>query len=298
MELPSERGATTAGEGPRRPWRLVLGLVLAFVSGGDRRARRRPRDRVRDARVQRLGPALRTEARRGRAGDDAQLDERRGRRLRSIRVSSSGISTQLEEGVRGLLVDAYLGSVRRADDGDIVYTDLDRGRLQTAIKSASSEATARALELREQAGPPPDDAPREVYLCHDYCELGAVRLADVVDDTPQLPRRPRRRGPGRDHPGRAAPRAAATRARGRRAGSLPRHPRPSSAAPDAGVDGGDGPTGRARAGEWRPRAADPERVRQRSVPGGALQVPLGGPARGPGVLSREPWAAGCARCSC
>ena len=29
MELPSERGAT--GERPRRPWRLVLGLVLAVA---------------------------------------------------------------------------------------------------------------------------------------------------------------------------------------------------------------------------------------------------------------------------
>ncbi len=92
----------------------------------------------------------------------------------------SGIATQLEDGVRGFLVDAYVGSVRPADEGDIVYTDLDRGRLQTAIKAATSEATERALELREQAGPPPDDAPSEVYLCHDYCELGAVGFADVV----------------------------------------------------------------------------------------------------------------------
>jgi hypothetical protein len=93
----------------------------------------------------------------------------------------SGIAVQLEDGVRGLLVDAYLGSVRRAGEDDIVYTDLDRGRLATSIKAARSEATARALEMRELAGPPPDDAPTEVYLCHDYCELGAIRLVDVVD---------------------------------------------------------------------------------------------------------------------
>jgi hypothetical protein len=180
VELPSERGATTAGERPRRRWRLVLGLVLAValvaiavlvvvrvtgsearVCNGSAQLCERRLDQV----------ALATTHNSMNAAADGFL----------YPSQHSGIATQLEDGVRGLLVDAYLGSVRQAGDGDIVYTDLDRGRLQTAIKAATSEATDRALKLRKQAGAPPDDAPRDVYLCHDYCELGAVRFADVVD---------------------------------------------------------------------------------------------------------------------
>jgi hypothetical protein len=94
----------------------------------------------------------------------------------------SGIATQLDDGVRGLLLDAMLGSVRRAGDHDIVYTDLDQGQLASRLRAVGSEAQQRALQLREQAGPPPDDAPRDVYLCHAYCELGAVPFATVIDE--------------------------------------------------------------------------------------------------------------------
>jgi len=171
---------TTAGEGTRRRWHLVLGLVLALVLVA----------------IAVLVVVRVTGSETRVCNGSAQLCERR---LDEVALATthnsmnaaadgflypsqrSGIAAQLDDGVRGLLVDAYLGSVRPADEGDIVYTDLDRGRLQTAIKAATSEATDRALRLRKQAGPPPDGAPSDVYLCHDYCELGAVRFADVVD---------------------------------------------------------------------------------------------------------------------
>jgi hypothetical protein len=94
----------------------------------------------------------------------------------------SGIAAQLDAGVRGFLLDALLGSVRRVGDHDIVYTDLDQGQLESRLRAVGSEAQQRALQLREEAGPPPDDAPRDVYLCHAYCELGAVPFATVVDE--------------------------------------------------------------------------------------------------------------------
>ena len=34
--------------------------------------------------------------------------------------------------------------------------------------------------MRKLAGPPGRNAPRQVYLCHDFCELGAVLFSDVV----------------------------------------------------------------------------------------------------------------------
>ena len=91
-----------------------------------------------------------------------------------------GIAAQLEAGVRLFLVDAWLGSVRPAGDDEIVYTDVQTGRLGSAVNGVSSPAARRATQLRRQVGPPAADAPREVYLCHGWCELGAVRLDDVV----------------------------------------------------------------------------------------------------------------------
>jgi hypothetical protein len=91
-----------------------------------------------------------------------------------------GIEAQLGDGVRGFLVDAYLGSVRMAGNQQIVYTDLSDRRLRKLLKSTGSEPARHARRLREQAGPPAADAPREVYLCHQFCELGAVRFSEVV----------------------------------------------------------------------------------------------------------------------
>jgi hypothetical protein len=181
VELPSDRGTTTAGERPRRRWRLLLGLVLAVIVVA----------------IAALFVVRSTGSSARECNGSAELCERR---LDEVALATthnamnaaadgflypsqvSGIAVQLDDGVRGLLVDAYLGWVRHTDEGDIVYTDLDRGRLETAVKAARSEASARALELRELAGPPPDDAPSDVYLCHDFCELGAIRFADVVDE--------------------------------------------------------------------------------------------------------------------
>jgi len=92
-----------------------------------------------------------------------------------------GIEAQLEAGVRGFLVDAYLGSVRTAERTQIVYTDLNDRRLTRALKLVGSEPAHEALRLREQADPPAADAPQDVYLCHQFCELGAVPFREVVD---------------------------------------------------------------------------------------------------------------------
>ena len=92
-----------------------------------------------------------------------------------------GIQAQLEAGVRGLLIDAFLGSVRQADNEQIVYTELTDRRLTRLVKTVGNEPAQHALQLRTEAGPPDEDAPRDVYLCHAFCELGAVLFSDVVD---------------------------------------------------------------------------------------------------------------------
>ncbi|MGO4255977.1 hypothetical protein [Marmoricola sp. RAF53] len=99
----------------------------------------------------------------------------------SYASQTQGIAWQLDHGVRGFLVDAWLGTVRQVGGRPVVYTDRDAGLRQTAVKAISSGATRRALRIRQRAGRPPVTAPREVYLCHEFCELGAVKLTDVVD---------------------------------------------------------------------------------------------------------------------
>ena len=68
-----------------------------------------------------------------------------------------------------------------AGDEQIVYTDLTDSRLARLVKAAGDVPAQHALRLRAQAGPPAADAPRDVYLCHQFCELGAVLFSDVVD---------------------------------------------------------------------------------------------------------------------
>ena len=92
-----------------------------------------------------------------------------------------GIEAQLEAGVRGFLVDAYLGSVRMADNEQIIYTELSDRKLARLVKAVGNEQAQHALRLRAEAGAPPADSPRDIYLCHSLCELGAVRFSDVVD---------------------------------------------------------------------------------------------------------------------
>lgn len=92
-----------------------------------------------------------------------------------------GIEAQLESGVRGFLIDAFLGSPRMAGDQPIVYSDLTDRRLARLVKAAGDVPAQHALALRAEAGPPAPATPLDVYLCHQFCELGAVLFSDVVD---------------------------------------------------------------------------------------------------------------------
>ena len=151
-----------------------------------------------------------------------------------------GIEAQLEAGVRGLLVDAFLGSVRTAGDEQIVYTELTDRRLTRLVKAVGNEPAQHALRLRAEAGPPDADSPRDVYLCHAFCELGAVLFSDVVDVLHRFLDEHPGEVRGRGHPGRARGRRARSGARGRRSRPVPRHHRPERPAAHARVDGGVG----------------------------------------------------------
>lgn len=82
--------------------------------------------------------------------------------------------SQLDHGIRGFQIDAFLGTPLR----DRVYTDLS-GPLGQAAELPARLVTA-ATVLHRQLGVPPAGTPDDVYLCHVFCELGAVRMLDEM----------------------------------------------------------------------------------------------------------------------
>jgi hypothetical protein len=83
-----------------------------------------------------------------------------------------GLAAQLDDGVRALLVDVHYGT----PVGGRVRTDLSGGaRRAEAERMLGPEGTAAAMRVRDRlvGGP---EGPRGLYLCHGFCELGALPL--------------------------------------------------------------------------------------------------------------------------
>jgi hypothetical protein len=81
---------------------------------------------------------------------------------------------QLEHGVRGFQIDAFFGTPRNGR----VYTDLSGPLGQAAELPPHLVTTATVLHRR--LGAPPEGTPYDVYLCHVFCELGAVKMVDEL----------------------------------------------------------------------------------------------------------------------
>ena len=89
-----------------------------------------------------------------------------------------GIERQLEDGIRGFLIDVYFGF----DEGNIVVTDRapvseeERELLVADIGEsavAAAEATRAAFEAEGVAA--------DLYLCHALCEIGAAPLVPELE---------------------------------------------------------------------------------------------------------------------
>jgi hypothetical protein len=99
------------------------------------------------------------------------------------------IPQQLEAGIRGLWIDTYYGVPGRR-----VYTDT--AKVSPALISQLDDQlgpkfTAAGNRIRSQVARPPANAPTKIYLCHGFCELGAVeagqafrQIADFLDQNP------------------------------------------------------------------------------------------------------------------
>jgi hypothetical protein len=106
----------------------------------------------------------------------------------------STIKGQLDAGVRALLIDTHYGIASSArmpgSETAVVLTDRAAELSNPADETIDPEVAARAEALAARA-PKAAGAKRSIYLCHNYCELGAVSfertMRDVADFTTSHP---------------------------------------------------------------------------------------------------------------
>jgi hypothetical protein len=96
-------------------------------------------------------------------------------------LQEAPIQDQLDDGVRGLLIDTHYG------------VELENGRVRTDLEDEASyerqkyvdglgpDAVDAALRLRKRLGFS-GEGERGAFLCHSFCELGFTPLAPVLED--------------------------------------------------------------------------------------------------------------------
>jgi hypothetical protein len=89
-----------------------------------------------------------------------------------------GSVSLLGHGIRALLFDVHYGT----PIGDRVKTDIQDEKASRAKfeKAIGAEAVDAAMRIRDRLTGPPT-GPRAAYLCHGFCELGAVPLVTMLE---------------------------------------------------------------------------------------------------------------------
>jgi hypothetical protein len=88
------------------------------------------------------------------------------------------IADQLQYGIHGLLIDTYYGE----NISGRVRTDLaSLPKRDVAVQQIGEPAVAAAERLRSRIGPH-GTGRHGIYLCHTFCELGAVSFASALGD--------------------------------------------------------------------------------------------------------------------
>jgi hypothetical protein len=88
----------------------------------------------------------------------------------------AGFADQLHDGIRGLLIDAHYGQPTEEGKVKTDLSDLDGGERATYQRDLGPEALDAALRIRDRIVDSDTTGPRQVYLCHKFCELGAIPI--------------------------------------------------------------------------------------------------------------------------
>jgi hypothetical protein len=92
---------------------------------------------------------------------------------------SASIEDQLTDGVRGFLIDIHYG----IPAGDYVKTQIDSEVVGMAKyeEAVGAEGMEAAMRIRNRLTGK-ETGERDIYMCHGFCELGAVKLVSVLSD--------------------------------------------------------------------------------------------------------------------
>jgi hypothetical protein len=89
------------------------------------------------------------------------------------------IGVQLEDGIRGLLIDTYYADKLPSGRLRTEIDDTNKLRQKALEDGVSPEAIDAALRLRDRAGFQ-GEGERGMYLCHSFCELGGTPVDEVL----------------------------------------------------------------------------------------------------------------------
>ncbi len=98
-------------------------------------------------------------------------------------MQDAPIADQLDSGIRGLMLDVYYGLPGRR-----VFTDFSRSPsslIASAREKLGPELIAAADKLRKKIGRPSSEE-ASLFLCHGFCELGAVPVTEGLDEIAQF----------------------------------------------------------------------------------------------------------------
>jgi hypothetical protein len=87
-----------------------------------------------------------------------------------------GLPDQLRDGIRGLLIDAHYGVETKGGTIKTDLSDLTSSERQAYEAELGSDALDAALRIRDRIVNSPEVGDKQVYLCHRFCELGALPI--------------------------------------------------------------------------------------------------------------------------
>lgn len=97
-----------------------------------------------------------------------------------------GIADQLRAGVRGLLIDAHYGVETRDGRVKTDLSGLSGGERATYEAELGQDALDSALRIRDRIVNSPTVGEPGVYLCHRFCELGAITIDSAFSDVSEF----------------------------------------------------------------------------------------------------------------
>jgi hypothetical protein len=90
------------------------------------------------------------------------------------------IPDQLTDGIRGLLIDTHYGQKTESGEVKTELSELDSVERREYEAALGSDALDAALRTRDRIVNSPTVEDRTIYLCHRFCELGAIPLEGTL----------------------------------------------------------------------------------------------------------------------